>query len=51
MQQIKVVDPACGSGAFLVAAFDWLHGEYQRVNDKLAELTGAASHGERSEGW
>ena len=43
LQQIKVVDPACGSGAFLVAAFDWLHGEYQRVNDKLAELTGQHS--------
>lgn len=37
---IKVVDPACGSGAFLVAAFDYLLGEYERVNRKLAELTG-----------
>jgi len=43
LQGIKVVDPACGSGAFLVAAFDWLHAEYQRVNDKLAELTGQHS--------
>ncbi|WP_019895058.1 Eco57I restriction-modification methylase domain-containing protein [Hydrogenovibrio halophilus] len=40
LKQIKVVDPACGSGAFLVAAFDHLHREYQRINDKLAELTG-----------
>lgn len=40
LQQIKVVDPACGSGAFLVAAFDFLHAEYQRTNDKIAELTG-----------
>lgn len=40
LQTIRVVDPACGSGAFLVAAFDYLHGEYQRINDKLSELTG-----------
>ncbi|MCF6264099.1 MAG: N-6 DNA methylase [Xanthomonadales bacterium] len=43
LQNIKVVDPACGSGAFLVAAFDYLHAEYQRINDKLAELTGQHS--------
>lgn len=43
IKDIKVVDPACGSGAFLVAAFDALHAEYQRVNDKLAELTGQHS--------
>lgn len=42
LKQIKVVDPACGSGAFLVAAFDYLYREYQRINDKLAELTGQA---------
>ncbi len=40
LQTIRVVDPACGSGAFLVAAFDYLHSEYQRINDKLSELTG-----------
>jgi hypothetical protein len=33
-----VVDPACGSGVFLVAAFDYLKAEYERVNKKLAEL-------------
>jgi len=37
--QIKIVDPACGSGTFLVAAFDYLHAEYSRINDKLLELT------------
>ncbi|MDY0137780.1 MAG: N-6 DNA methylase [Thiomicrospira sp.] len=42
LQTIKMVDPACGSGAFLVAAFDYLHAEYQRTNDKIAELTGQA---------
>jgi hypothetical protein len=40
LRNIKVLDPACGSGAFLVAAFDYLHGEYERVNRKLAELRG-----------
>jgi len=43
LKNIKVVDPACGSGAFLVAAFDYLHAEYRRINDKLAELTGQHS--------
>ena len=38
---IKVLDLACGSGAFLVAAFDYLTGEYERVNRAIAELTGA----------
>ncbi len=37
---VKVLDPACGSGAFLIAAFDYLHAEYRRVNDRLAELRG-----------
>ncbi|HAS50874.1 MAG TPA: restriction endonuclease, partial [Gammaproteobacteria bacterium] len=41
LRQIKVLDPACGSGAFLVAAFDYLLAEYERVNRAIAELTGA----------
>lgn len=41
LRSLKVVDPACGSGAFLVAAFDYLYNEYKRVNDKLFELTGS----------
>ncbi|MEM1042961.1 MAG: DNA methyltransferase [Bacteroidota bacterium] len=40
LRRIKVLDPACGSGAFLVAAFDYLHAEYQRVNRKLASFEG-----------
>jgi hypothetical protein len=43
LQQIKVVDPACGSGAFLVAAFDYLHGEYERSNEAIAQSKGANS--------
>lgn len=40
LQSVKVVDPACGSGAFLVAAFDYLYDEYTRANDRLSELLG-----------
>jgi hypothetical protein len=36
--QTRVVDPACGSGAFLIAAFEYLSREYERVNSALAEL-------------
>jgi len=42
LQTIKIVDPACGSGAFLVAAFDYLHSEYRRVDGKIAKLTGTS---------
>ena len=37
---IKILDLACGSGAFLVAAFDYLIAEYERVNRAIAELQG-----------
>jgi type I restriction-modification system DNA methylase subunit len=33
LQGVKVIDPACGSGAFIVAAFDYLLAENKRVND------------------
>lgn len=35
---LRIVDPACGSGAFLVAAFDLLAAEYRRVLDHLVTL-------------
>jgi len=37
---IRVLDPACGSGAFLIEAFDQLHAQYQASNDRLEELRG-----------
>jgi type I restriction-modification system DNA methylase subunit len=40
LQQVRVVDPACGSGAFLVAAFDVLDAEYRRVNEQIQAITG-----------
>jgi hypothetical protein len=36
------MDPACGSGAFLVEALAQLHNEHERVNRSLAELRGAS---------
>lgn len=41
LRGLRIVDPACGSGAFLVAAFDLLAGEYRRVAARLDDL-GAA---------
>ena len=35
---VRVLDPACGSGAFLIEAFDQLHAEYARAADTLEEL-------------
>ena len=46
LAQTKVIDPACGSGAFLIAAFDYLNGEYERVNEKLAALQQQDESGE-----
>lgn len=37
---IKVIDPACGSGAFLIAAYDYLKKELDEVNDRIADLKG-----------
>ncbi len=38
LENIKVLDPACGSGAFLNQAFDYLYREGQRVNEEIAKL-------------
>lgn len=38
LSNIKVLDPACGSGAFLNQAFDYLFKEGQDVNKQIAEL-------------
>ncbi|HPM83476.1 MAG TPA: Eco57I restriction-modification methylase domain-containing protein [Candidatus Anammoximicrobium sp.] len=40
---IRLLDPACGSGAFLIEAFDQLHAAYQASNDRLQELRGHRS--------
>lgn len=38
LKQVKVLDPACGSGAFLNQVFDFLLSEYRWIHEKLAEL-------------
>lgn len=40
LKTMRVVDPACGSGVFLVTAFDYLKAEYDRVDKKIAQLRG-----------
>lgn len=41
LKTLRIVDPACGSGVFLVMAFDFMKAELTRVNDKIAALKGA----------
>ena len=43
LSNIKVLDPACGSGAFLIEVFDYLCREGKKINDELARLQGGHS--------
>lgn len=43
LARVKVLDPSCGSGAFLIEAFDQLYQAYERSNDRLEELRGQRS--------
>jgi hypothetical protein len=40
LSTVRLLDPACGSGAFLIEAFDQLHAALQESNDRLLELRG-----------
>ena len=42
LSNVKVVDPACGSGAFLVYVFDYLLAEHQRIGSILGLNKGLA---------
>jgi hypothetical protein len=44
LKTLRIVDPACGSGVFLIMAFDFLKAELGRVNDKIANLQGKDQH-------
>lgn len=44
IKTLRIVDPACGSGVFIIMAFDFLKAELSRVNDKIAELQGRDQH-------
>ena len=41
---MRIVDPACGSGVFLIMAFDFMKAELTRVNDKIKDLLPKAEH-------
>ncbi len=38
LKSVKVLDPACGSGAFLIQGFDYLHREGRKVNQAMEDL-------------
>ena len=40
VKNIKIVDPACGSGAFLITAFECLLKQNNYIDDKIFDLTG-----------
>ncbi len=40
LKGLRILDPACGSGAFLIEAFDQLHEHYEASNARLEELRG-----------
>ncbi|MBM3982939.1 MAG: class I SAM-dependent DNA methyltransferase [Planctomycetes bacterium] len=40
LETVRVVDPSCGSGAFLIEAFDQLFAEYTDANARLSDLRG-----------
>lgn len=44
LKTLRIVDPACGSGVFLIMTFDFLKAELGRVNDKIADLQGKDQH-------
>lgn len=43
LDQLKVVDPACGSGAFLIQVFQYLYAQRQWVAAELERATGTRS--------
>ena len=45
LREIKVCDPACGSGAFLIRAYDALEHEYGRAVDRLSVHDPRAAEG------
>ncbi len=42
LRSLRIVDPACGSGVFLIMAFDYLKAELSRVNNKISDLKDGA---------
>ncbi|HBU61874.1 MAG TPA: type I restriction endonuclease subunit M, partial [Oceanicaulis sp.] len=44
LRTLRIVDPACGSGVFLIMAFDFMKAELTRVNDKIRDLLPHTEH-------
>ncbi len=44
LRALRIVDPACGSGVFLIMAFDFMKAELNRVNEKIKDLLPKAEH-------
>lgn len=44
LKSLRIVDPACGSGVFLIMAFDFMKAELTRVNDKIKDLAPKTEH-------
>ncbi len=42
LKSLKILDPACGSGAFLNQALNFLIAEHKLIDDLIAEFTGTA---------
>lgn len=42
LETVRIVDPACGSGAFLIEAFDQMFAEYQKAESYLTQLGAGA---------
>ncbi len=40
VKNIKIIDPACGSGAFLITAFEYLLNYNNHLDNKIFDLTG-----------
>ena len=51
VKSIKVIDPACGSGAFLFAALKVLHDVYDACLDRMEQLVETASETKESSDW
>ena len=47
LRSVKVLDPACGAGAFLVHVFDFLLAEYRRVDAALNDRVPADEYARR----
>ncbi|MFA5360059.1 MAG: DNA methyltransferase [Patescibacteria group bacterium] len=44
LKTIKIIDPACGSGAFLVRVYDYLLAEHKRIFKIISEAEGTAGN-------